>query len=69
MSSILRNLSRLALSRGVLGGSRAWVKIGVVAGALRLVGKFLGDEPEVVYCEDLPPGQSLIIRHFPRDAK
>lgn len=69
MSSLLRNLSRLALSRGLGGGSRVWVTVGVVAGALRLVGKVIGDEPTVVYSEDLPPGQSLIIRHFPRVTK
>ncbi len=69
MSRILRNVSRMALSRGLAGGGRFWVTLGAVAGGLRLLGKWVGDEPQVVYCEDLEPGQSLIIRHFPRPPK
>ncbi len=69
MSRLLRTVSRLGLSRGLGGGSRVWVTIGAVAGGLRLLGKWIGDEPEVVYSEDLEPGQSLMIRHFPRVTK
>ncbi|MDQ4132350.1 MAG: hypothetical protein M3179_03895 [Actinomycetota bacterium] len=69
MSRLLRNVSRIALSRGLGGGSRVWVTIGAVAGGLRLLGKWIGDEPQVVYSEDLEPGRSLIIRHFPRVTK
>lgn len=69
MGALLRGLSRTALSRGLGGGSRVWVTIGVVAGGLRLIGKVVGDEPKTVYCEDLAPGQTLIIKHFPRATK
>ncbi|MGI8985045.1 MAG: hypothetical protein ACR2HM_11040 [Acidimicrobiales bacterium] len=62
---MLKSLVRLGFTRG-LGGSRRWLTVGVVAGGLRLLRKLAKREADVVYLEDLHPGQSVVIRHFPR---
>jgi hypothetical protein len=62
---MLKSLVRIGFARGI-GGSRAWLTVGVVAGGLRLLRKMVKREADVVYCEELRPGQSLVIQHFPR---
>ena len=62
---MLKFLRRIGLARGI-GGSRGWLAVGLTAGALQMVRKALKREPDVVYCEELHPGQSLVIQHFPR---
>ena len=62
---MLKTLRRIGFARGI-GGSRAWLAVGVTAGALQMMRKAIKREPEVVYCEELHPGQSLVIQHFPR---
>lgn len=60
---MLAFLTRLAFRKGVLGGSRPWMALGGAALALRLVKKMAVRQPEVVYCEELQPGQTLTISH------
>ena len=60
---MLRWLLRIGVSRGFLGGSRAWTIVGVVALAARAVKKIGGGEPKVVYTRRLGPGESLLISH------
>jgi hypothetical protein len=62
---MLKVLRRVGLARGI-GGSRAWLAIGLTAGGLQLARRALKREPDVVYSEELHPGQSLVIQHFPR---
>jgi hypothetical protein len=62
---MLRWLRRIGLARGI-GGSRAWLAVGLTAGGLGLARRALKREPDVVYSEELHPGQSLVIQHFPR---
>ena len=62
---MLKSLVRLGFARGI-GGSRGWLTVGVVAGGLQLLRRMAKREPEVVYLEELHPGQSVSIRHFPR---
>ena len=62
---MLKTLRRIGLARGI-GGSRGWLAIGIVAGGLQMVRKAIKREPDVVYCEELHPGQSVVIQHFPR---
>ena len=62
---MLKTLRRIGLARGI-GGSRGWLALGLAAGGLQMVRKALKREPDVVYCEELHPGQSLVIQHFPR---
>ena len=60
-------LLRQGFRRGVLGGSRRWLVIGGAALGARVLGKLARREPEVVYCEELSPGESLLVAHD-RDA-
>lgn len=62
---MLKSLVRIAFARG-LGGSRGWLAVGVMAGGLRMLHKMARREADVVYLEELHPGQSVVIRHFPR---
>jgi len=63
---MLKSLVRIGFARGI-GGSRGWLAVGVVGGGLRMLRKMAKREADVVYLEELRPGQSLVIRHFPRD--
>jgi hypothetical protein len=60
-------LLRQGFKRGVLGGNRAWLMVGGAALALRLVKKLAGSERKTVYCEELKPGEALVIANG-RDA-
>lgn len=60
---MLRFLTRTGLRRGLLGGSRPWTTIFVVAGALRLVARATKGTPKIVYTGELEPGQTLVIAH------
>ena len=62
---MLKSLVRIGFARGI-GGSRAWLTLVVVAGGLRMLKKVAKREPDVVYREELHPGQSVVIQHFPR---
>ncbi len=62
---MLKSLIRIGFARGI-GGSRGWLALGLTAGGLQLLRRAVKREPEVVYCEELHPGQSLVIEHFPR---
>lgn len=62
---MLKSLVRIGFARGI-GGSRAWLAVGFTAGGLRLLRRALRREADAVYCEELHPGQSVVIRHFPR---
>ncbi|MDQ6927891.1 MAG: hypothetical protein M3159_04420 [Actinomycetota bacterium] len=64
---MLRSLSRLALGKGLFGGSRPWLAVGVAATALRVLVKMAKKEPEVVYRENLEAGHSMVISHFGSD--
>jgi hypothetical protein len=54
---------RTAVRRGLFGGSRPWTAALVVMGAMRLIKRFAGSQPETVFREELPPGQALLITH------
>jgi hypothetical protein len=62
---MLKSLVRIGFARGI-GGSRGWLALGVVAGGLRLLRRMAKREADVVYSEELHPGQSLVIQHIPR---
>ncbi|MER3453073.1 MAG: hypothetical protein C4344_05360 [Acidimicrobiia bacterium] len=61
---MLRHLARAGLRRGILGGSRAWLAVGIAAACARLVVRVLRRDEEVVLREELPPGAALEIRHL-----
>jgi hypothetical protein len=62
---VLSALLRQGLRRGLLGGSRAWLAVGVAAGLLRVLRRVTRQEPEVVWCGEVPPGHRLEVRHRP----
>ena len=62
---MLKTLVRIGFARGI-GGSRGWLAVGVVAGGLRMLRRIAKREADVVYLEELHPGQSVVIQHFPR---
>ncbi len=66
---MIRFLTRYGMTRGVLGGSRAWTAVAVLGWSLRLLQRGRGKEPKVVYAEVLRPGETLEIRHLPEVSK
>jgi hypothetical protein len=54
-------LYRQAQVRGLLGGSRPWTILWGVLAARRLLKRLLRDEPEVVYAEELRPGEAIVL--------
>jgi CRP-like cAMP-binding protein len=61
---VLRSLSRVGFRRGLLGGSRPWTVLFVVAGSLRLLRR-IAEGKEVVFSETLEPGTTLVITNDP----
>ncbi|MDQ6798548.1 MAG: hypothetical protein M3011_11130 [Actinomycetota bacterium] len=61
---MLRRLTSLGITRGLLGGDRRWLALGTAAFGLRALAKLVTKEPKVVYSEDLAPGESLVITHL-----
>jgi hypothetical protein len=47
----------------VLGGSRPWLILAGVGAAWRILQKLAGNEPTVVFSEELTEGQTLVIAH------
>lgn len=59
----LRLLSRVGISRGLMGGSRAWTIVAAFTIAVRLLKRVLAGTPETVYSETLRSGDCLVISH------
>jgi hypothetical protein len=58
---IRRRVVGAAVSRGVFGESRFWLVVAVIIGARFVVRKLGGDGPELLYSEELGPGDRLLI--------
>ena len=54
---------RMARRRGLLGGSRVWMTVFAAIATARLFKRLAGSEPDTVYCEELKPGEALILTH------
>ncbi len=63
MTVVKRLLMARAMRKGLLGGSRFWSVVGTLGIAMRVWRKIVKDEPEVVYSEELAPGQTILISH------
>lgn len=59
----LRLLSRLGISRGLMGGSRGWTIVAVFTIAVRLLKRVFGGTPDTVYSGAFRPGDCLVISH------
>ena len=62
-------LSARALRKGLLGGSRPWLALWAVILGLKILRRLTRDEPDVVYSEELKPGETLIISSKDRAPK
>ena len=56
-----RLLVARAVRRGFLGTSRFWTVVGTLGLAMKVLRRITRDEPEVAFCEELRPGQTLLI--------
>ncbi len=58
---MLAFLRRTGLKRGILGGNRVWMVIGVIAWSLRLLSWAWKRKEEVVFLEEMRVGDSFLI--------
>ena len=58
-----RLLLARAMRKGFLGGSRFWTVLGTLGLAMKVLRRITRNEPEVAFCEELRPGQTLLISH------
>ena len=63
MSRLSSFLLRQGWRRGIQGGSRPWLIAGAAALALTALQRLAGKEEDVVYREELQPGESIVIEH------
>jgi len=63
--SLLSDLRRRAVTRGLFGGSRPWLLLGIAAWTVRGLQWALRPAPTTVYRRKLDVGESIIIRHDP----
>ncbi|MDQ3106717.1 MAG: hypothetical protein M3Q68_02805 [Actinomycetota bacterium] len=63
MGALGRLLWRTAVRKGFFGGSRNWMTVFAVIGAVKAFRRVAGGTQDVVYSEELLPGQALIITH------
>jgi hypothetical protein len=52
------------MSRGLMGGSRAWFWVFVAAWGARKVRRVIGSEPVVVYRGEVKPGHTIEVDHL-----
>lgn len=64
LPELRRSLTPMGLVRGVLGGSRPWLAVAVAGAGFRLLKRMVGKQPEVVFREELKPGQAVVISHL-----
>ena len=65
MATFLAYLRASAIQKGLLGGSRPWMVIGGAAWTLRFLRRVARRESKTVFCEELEPGETVVIRHEP----
>jgi len=60
---LLRRLARLAFRKGMRGGGRAWIAVGILSWFVAR-NREKGKEPPLLYREVLAPGESIAVRIF-----
>ena len=60
---MIRRLMRTGLRRGLVEGRRGWLGVGLVATALRMLQRARHPDPKVLFCDELKPGEALVIRY------
>ena len=61
MIGLLRRLARVGFRKGMGGGGRAWLALGVLSW-LMARNREKGNEPPPLYREVLSPGESIAVR-------
>ena len=56
-------LQRLGFRRGVVGASRVWFWVAVLATGARILSRIMGRSEKVLFSQELEPGQTLVIAH------
>ena len=64
MGGLLRTLARVALRRGLGGGSRDWLFLSAVLGVLGWIRRKQEEPPEVIHREVLAPGETISVQLF-----
>ena len=54
---------RASVRKGFFGGQQTWMTVFAVLGAVKAFRRFAGSTPDLVYSEELAPGQALVITH------
>ena len=62
---LIARLARTGLRRGLLEGSRGWLTVGAVAGALQVTRWLATRRPETVLVQELKAGHGIEIRVLP----
>lgn len=62
---LLGRASQIGLRKGLAGGSRGWLWLGVATTAVRAVRRFTARKAAVARL-DLAPGESIEVRHYRR---
>jgi len=63
--SLLSDVRRRALTKGLFGGSRPWLLLGIAAWTFRGLQWALRPEPKVVYRSRLDVGETIVLRNEP----
>ncbi len=63
--TLIGRLARTGLRRGLVEGSRGWLTVGAVAGAVQVTRWLATRRPETVHVEELRAGQGIQIRVLP----
>jgi hypothetical protein len=58
---VVRILRRNGMRKGILGGSRGWAAVAVGTWGYTTLKKMARREPELVFSEELKPGERIII--------
>lgn len=65
MRALRRYLWASAVRKGFFGGQRYWMAGLAVVSAVKAFRRLAGGTHDVVYCEELKPGQALVVTHHP----
>jgi len=63
--SFLSDIRRRALTKGLFGGSRPWLLLGIAAWTFRGLQWALRPEPKIVYRSKLDVGETIVLRNEP----
>lgn len=63
--SLLSDVRRRALTKGLFGGSRPWLLLGIAAWTVRGLQWALRSEPKIVYRSRLEVGETIVLRNEP----